>query len=337
MRFLRTFFCLFIFLFLSFAAVAISAQEKQIGNSVLLVLNKNEANLTILDAATMKVLGKVPVGDSPHEVVISADGKTAYVGNYGANTPGNSLSIIDLATRRETKRVDLGGFYRPHELADIDGKIYFTSETSRAVARYNPAIGKIDWVMGTGQSATHMLVVSADKKRLFTTNIASDSVTAINLGVPPSPANIANIAVGKQPEAIHISPDGRELWVGLNAEGAIDIVDTTTNKFKEKIKLGERPYRVKFTPDGNRVFATLPNTKEIIVIDAATRKEIKRIKLMSAPLGIVFSKDGKTAFVTAIEADCVLKIDTEKYEIIGRAETGKAPDGVAYWESKNNG
>ena len=326
MRFLRTFFFVFVFLIFSFSAVSVFAQES---NSILLVLNKNEANLAILDATTMKVLGKVPVGDSPHEVVIAADGKRAFVANYGAQTPGNSLSIIDVVGRKEIKRIDLGGFLRPHGIVEMDGNIYFTSETSRTIARYNPAKDKIDWVMGTGQSATHMLVISTDKKRLFTANIASDTVTAINLGVPPNAQNITQIAVGKQPEAIDISPDGKEVWVGLNAEGAVDIVDTTTNKFKEKIKLGERPYRVKFTPDGKQVIMTMPNTKELIVIDAASRKEIKRIKLESSPLGIVFSKDGKTAFVTAVQSDFVLKIDMEKAEVVGKTETGKVPDGVA--------
>lgn len=315
-------------LFTSFFAVSTYAQI----NPILVVLNKNDSNLAILDPATMKILDKVPVGDSPHEVVISADGRTAYVSNYGAQKPGNSLSIIDLATRKE-KRVDLGGFYRPHELAEIDGKLYFTSEMSRTVARYDPATDKIDWVMGTGQSATHMLVISADKKRMYTTNIASDSVTAINLGVAPSPANITQIAVGKQPEAIHISPDGTEVWIGLNVEKAIDVIDTATNKFKQKINLGERPYRVKFTPDGKRVFATIPSTKEIVIYDAATKQEIKRMKIESAPMGIAFSKDGKMAFVTAGQTDCVLKIDAEKYEITGRAETGTVPDGVAYFGS----
>lgn len=334
MQFLRAFFfAAFAVFILSFSSATVSAQEKPTGNSILVVLNKADSNLVILDAATMKILGKVAVGDSPHEVTISSDGKTAYVGNYGAQTPGNSLSIIDLTTRKETKRVDLGGFYRPHEIAEVDGKIYFTSETSRAIARYNPATDKIDWVMGTGQTATHMLVFSPDRKRIFTANIASDSVTAINLGVPPNAQNITQIPVGKQPEAIHISPDGKEVWVGLNAEGAIDIVDTATNKFKEKIKIGERPYRIKFTPDGKRVFATMPNTKEILVLDAATRKEIRRMKLESVPLGIVFSKDGKSAFVTVVEPDGVLKIDTEKFEITGNAETGNAPDGLAVYES----
>jgi YVTN family beta-propeller protein len=123
------FFYAFTFLVLSFSAASISAQEKT-NDSVLLVLNKNEANLAILDAATMKVLGKVPVGDSPHEVVISADGKRAYVANYGAQTPGNTLSIIDLTARKELKRVDLGGFLRPHGIVEMDGNIYFTSESS---------------------------------------------------------------------------------------------------------------------------------------------------------------------------------------------------------------
>jgi DNA-binding beta-propeller fold protein YncE len=328
MQFLRTFFCLCAFLFISVSTVSILAQDK---NPVLLVLNKNEANMAILDAATMKVLGKVPVGDSPHEVVISADGKRAYVANYGTQTPGSSLSIIDLTTRKELKRVDLGGFLRPHGIVEMDGNIYFTSESSRTVARYNPASDKIDWVMGTGQTATHMLVISNDKKRLFTANIASDTVTAINLGAPPAPQNITQIAVGKQPEAIDVSPDGKEVWVGLNAEGAIDIIDTVANKFKEKIKLGERPYRVEFTPDGKRVFATMPNTKEIVVLDAATRKEIKRMKLDGVPLGLVFSKDGKTAFVSVVQPDGVLKFDTEKFEVLGKAETGIAPDGLAIY------
>jgi YVTN family beta-propeller protein len=331
MLFTRTFLYALALSILSVSAFSISAQNK---NSILLVLNKNEANLAILDAATMKMLGKVPVGDSPHEVVISADGKRAYVANYGAQTPGSSISIIDLVARKEIKRIDTGGFLRPHGIVEMDGNIYFTSETSRAVARYNPAKDAIDWAMGTGQSATHMLVISTDKKRLFTANIASDTVTAINLGVPPNAQNITQIAVGKQPEAIDVSPDGKEVWVGLNAEGAIDIVDTAANKFKEKIKLGERPYRVEFTPDGKRVFATLPNTKEIVVLDAATRKEIKRMKLESAPLGLVFSADGKTAFASVAQADGVLKIDAEKFEILGRAETGNAPDGLA-WATVN--
>jgi YVTN family beta-propeller protein len=302
----------------------------QTSKPVLVALNKAEASLTIIDPKDMKVLGKVPTGDAPHEVVLSADGRTAYVANYGANTPGSSLSVIDIETKKELRRVDLAPLLRPHGLVEAGGKIYFTSETNRLIGRYDPATNRVDWLMGTGQNATHMIVVTPDQKRMFTANIGSDSVTAFEFqNVPPAPSRITHIAVGKQPEAIDASPDGREVWVGLNMEGAIDVIDTTAGKVSEKIRLGERPYRVKFSPDGKQVFATIPNTKEIIVIDSATKKEIRRIKLESVPLGIVFSKDGKTAFVSAVQNDFVLKIDLEKFETIGKAVTGQAPDGVA--------
>lgn len=318
-----------LFLIFSFIAQAHQVLGQNV-KPVLVVLNKNDATLAIINPLDMKIIGKVPTGDSPHEVVLSADGKTAFVANYGAQTPGSSLSVIDVEARKELRRVDLSPLLRPHGLQEIGGKIYFTAETNRAIARYDPTANRVDWLMGTGQNASHMIVGTLDQKRFFTANIASDSVTAFEFqNVPPAASKITHISVGKQPEAIDLSPDGKEVWVGLNAENAIDVIDTATNKFKEKIKLGERPYRVKFTSDGKFVVTTMPNTKELIVIDAVMRKEIKRIKLESAPLGIVFSKNGKLAFVTAVQNDFVLKVDLEKAATIGKVETGKVPDGMA--------
>lgn len=297
---------------------------------VLVALNKADATLAVIDPAKMSVLGKVPTGDGPHEVVLSADGKIAYVANYGAQTPGSSLSIIDLAAMKELRRVDLSPMLRPHGLQMIGGKIYFTAETNRMIARYDPAANKVDWMMGSGQNGTHMIAGSMDQKKFYTANIGSDSITAFEFqNVPPGPSRITHIPVGKQPEAIDLSPAGKEVWAGLNAEGMVEIVDTATNKSVAKINIGGRPYRVKFTPDGKSVICTMLPTKEILIIDAATRKETKRIKLESVPLGIVFSADGKTAFVSAGEPDAVLKINLDTGEVTGRVDTGKVPDGIA--------
>src|SRR6185503_7370429 len=299
-------------------------------SNILLVLNKAENNLAFVDADSMKAIGKVPVGDGPHEVVFSADGKTAFVANYGARTPGSSISVIDTASGKELRRFDVSPLMRPHGLLVIGGKLYFTAEVNRLIARYDPVANKIDWLMGTGQNGSHMVVGTADQKRFYTANIGSDSVTSFEFqNIPPAGSKVTQIAVGKQPEAIDLSPDGKEVWAGLNAEDAIAVVDTATNTFKEKIKVGGRPYRVKFTPDGKLVVNTMAATKELLVIDAATRKEVKRIKLESAPLGIVFSADGKTAFVSVGEADFILKINLERGEVLGKIDTGKAPDGIA--------
>jgi len=297
---------------------------------VLVALNKQDATLAIVDPAAMKVLAKVATGDSPHEVVLSADGKTAFVANYGAQTPGSSLSIIDVATAKEIRRVDLLPLLRPHGLQMIDGKLYFTAEVNRIIARYDPAANKVDWMMGSGQNATHMIAGSLDQKKFYTANIGSDSITAFEFqNVPPAPSKVTHIPVGKQPEAIDLSPDGKEVWTGLNVDGMVEVIDTAAYKSKEKINIGGRPYRVKFTPDGKFVVCTMIASKELLIIDAVTKKEAKRIKLESTPMGIVFSANGKTAFVTAGQPDVVLKIDLDKGEVTGRVETGKVPDGIA--------
>ncbi|HTH37265.1 MAG TPA: hypothetical protein VL572_04825 [Pyrinomonadaceae bacterium] len=298
---------------------------------VLVALNKADATLAIIDPSDMKITAKVPTGYSPHEVVLSADGKTAYVANYGDGpTPGNSISVIDIGTAKELRRVDVSPLIRPHGLHLIGGKLYFTAEANRMIARYDPAANKVDWMMGTGQNGSHMVVGTADQKKFYTANIGSDTVSAIQLPPFVQPQRpITHIPVGKQPEAIDLSPDGKEVWIGLNAEGMVEVVDVVGYKSVAKLNIGGRPYRVKFTPDGKSVVCTMIATKELLIIDAATRKETKRIKLESVPLGIVFSADGKTAFVTAGDPDIVLKVNMESGQVTGRVDTGKVPDGVA--------
>ena len=298
---------------------------------VLVALNKADATLAIIDPSDMKITAKVPTGYSPHEVVLSADGKTAYVANYGDGpTPGNSISVIDIGTAKELRRVDVSPLIRPHGLHLIGGKLYFTAEANRMIARYDPAANKVDWMMGTGQNGSHMVVGTADQKKFYTANIGSDTVSAIQLPPFVQPQRpITHIPVGKQPEAIDLSPDGKEVWIGLNAEGMVEVVDVVGYKSVAKLNIGGRPYRVKFTPDGKSVVCTMIATKELLIIDAATRKETKRIKLESVPLGIVFSADGKTAFVTAGDPDIVLKVNMESGQVTGRVDTGKVPDGIA--------
>ena len=295
----------------------------------LLVLNKADHTLSVIDPVAMKPVGTVAVGRGPHEVVVSPDGRTAYVANYGDQVPNNSISIVDIAGLKESKRVDLGGLLRPHGMVEFGGKIYFTSEASRTVARYDPVADKVDWIAGTGQSATHMLVLSPDGKKIYTANIASDTVTVITVG-PPTPAAIVQVAVGKQPEAIDISPDGREVWVGQNGDGRISVIDTESNFVKDSFRVGELPIRLKFTPDGKRVVVTDPKGGHVVIVDSATRSEVKRITMSGVPLGIQMAPDGKRAYIARAEAGTVEALDLGTLSIVASVPTGKGPDGLAY-------
>lgn len=296
----------------------------------LLVLNKFENTLAIVDPTTLQVTARIPVGVGPHEVAVTADGKTAVVGNYGAQTPGNSLSVIDLATQKETRRVDLGGFLRPHGIQEVKGKFFFTSELSRTVARFDPATGKLDWVMGHGQSIGHMLVVTPDAKQLYTANIMSNTATAIALGAAPLPHAITHIPVGPKPEAIDISPDGKEVWVGHNDDGGISIIDSATHKVVHTFQVGQMPIRIKFTPDGARALVSDPKAGEFLVVDARARTVLKRVPLDGAPVGILIQPDGQRAYVARMQAGTVAVFDLEKLEFVADFKPGEGPDGLAW-------
>jgi len=304
-----------------------SISSARIDQGALLVLNKSENTLAIIDPSTLKVVARVPTGEAPHEVTVSADGRLAFVSNYGTgDRPGNSLSVIDIAARKELKRVDLGALIRPHGITESNGKIFFTIEGSRAVARYDPVAGRVDWIMGTGQAGTHMVVASRASRKLFTANIGSNTVSAIEVGT----SKVTQIAVGKGPEGIAISPDDREVWVAHRQDGALSIIDTATDKVKETLKVGQSPIRVKFTPDGKRVLVSDPQSGDVIVFDAATRKEVKRIHVGGGPVGIVITPDGHRAFVARSQANKVSVINLDDLTVTGEFEPGLQPDGLAF-------
>jgi YVTN family beta-propeller protein len=317
-------------------AASVRSGAAHAAQSYLLVISKPGDSLLIIDPATLKTLGRVPTGEGPHEVIAATDGKTAFVANYGtAQKPGTSLSIIDLVGKKEIKRVELNELVRPHGLVEAGGAIYFTAEGAQSVARYNASAGRVDWQAKTGQKGTHMLAISPDRKRIYTANIGSDSVSVVELGggAGQAEARVTQIAVGKQPEGIALSPDGRELWIGHRIDGLVSVIDTATGKVTATLNVGEVPLRMTFTPDGKRILIMNPTGDGLHVFDRATRREVKRIEIKGAPVNAVCSPDGRRAYLTVIQASKVVVVDLEKLEIVGEETYENVSDGIA-WAGK---
>ena len=312
----------------AFAAVFARPAYGQ-SSPTLLVVNKIESTLAFVDPATGQVTGRVPTGDGPHEVV--TDGTRAYVTNYGAQTPGATLSVVDVAGRKEMRRVDLGPLQRPHGLVMAEGMVYFTAEINRVVARYDPAADRVDWVMGTGQTGTHMIAAHGGGATFFTTNIGSDSVSVLARGANPLAWTVSTIAVGKGPEAIDISPDGGEVWVAHSRDGGVSVVDAASRRVTRTLDLRtKRSNRLKFTPDGALVLITDLDGGELVVADARTRAEVKRIPLGRSPEGILVEPGGTRAYVAVTGDNVVAVVNLETLQVIGRIETGTGPDGMAW-------
>jgi YVTN family beta-propeller protein len=311
-----------------FAFALLNATAQSAGR--LLVLNKEDATLAIVEAASGKVLGTVPTGEGPHELVVSSDGKFAFASNYGTGpAPGHTISMIDIAAQKETRRIDVAPLSRPHGLAFAGGKVYFTAEASKKIARYDPAANKIDWEFETGQTTTHMLLPMKDPRTIFTSNIGSDSVSMVEQSSSGWTQTV--IPVGKGPEGIDVSPNGREIWSAHSRDGGVSVIDVGTKKVAHTIALGtKRSNRIKLTPDGKFALVSDLDAGDLVIVDAAARKEIKRIALGKMPEGILITPDGSQVFVAVNGDNNVAVIEPKSWTVSRRISAGKGPDGLAW-------
>jgi YVTN family beta-propeller protein len=333
----RRFAIVFFFLVASTAVFLNAAETPQ---TALLVLSKGQQALFIVDPATLTVVGQVPSGPDPHEVIASADGKTAYISNYGGGSY-NTITVVDLLNQKTLPIIDLGALRGPHGLEFVGGKLWFTAEGAKVAGSYDPSTNKIDWVIGTGQDRTHMIYVFPDLNRILTTNASSATVTFIEKDIgngqasgrgPATPTwRETQIPVGHGSEGFDVSPDGKEIWVANAQDGTISIIDVATKKVVQTLDANVRgANRLKFTPEGKLVLVSTLGAPDLVIFDAATRKEVKRVKIGRGAAGILMQPDGSRAFVACTPDDYVAVIDLKSLEMTGKVTAGKQPDGLAW-------
>ncbi len=335
----------------------------QTPSPALLVLEKSDNMMAIVDPASLQIVARVPAGPDPHEIVTSADGKLAYISNYGGNDSAlNTISVIDLVTRKALPAINLGALRSTHGLAFAGGKLYFTAETNKVIGRYDPATQSVDWVLGTGQDRTHMVLVSENLERIFTSNVSSgtisiiehNSVAAGGFGPPPgntfvtagapSPGalrktwRVTNVAAGRGTEGFDVSPDGKEIWAASAQDATVTIIDVTSKRVTQTLPIAVRgANRLKFTPDGTQVLISGLGGgagSNLVVLEAATRKEVKKFDLGGGAAGILMVPDGSRAYVAVSGKDKVAVVDLKSLEVSGYVSTGKQPDGLAWMQGK---
>jgi YVTN family beta-propeller protein len=345
--------CVVLLFAANFAAAQTAAPE-------LLVLEKADSALAIVDPGTLKIVARVPAGPDPHEIVASPDGKLAYISNYGGlDSTFNTITVIDLAAHKTLAPIQLGAMRSPHGLAFAGGKLYFTVETNKAFGRYDPATHAIDWVLGTGQDRTHMILVAENLDRIFTSNVNSGTISIIEqlaapmppgpspgapAGTAPTPSGpgggprktweITNVASGRGAEGFDLSPDGKEIWAANAQDSTVTVIDVASKKVTATFPVVVRGNRLKFVPDGKRALisggAPGGSGANFSVIDAATHKEIKTLTMGGGSGGILIVPDGSRAYVAVAAANKVVAVDLKKMEQVGEVATGKGPDGLAW-------
>ena len=315
--------------------------------ATLVVANKTDNTVDLLDAATGRSAVTLPTGHAPHEVAVSRDGSVAVISDYGhRDKPGTSLTVIDVPAGKVLHTVDLWRHTRPHGLCWISSEsLAVTTEGSSHVLVVDPRAGRIVREIETAQDISHMIVATRDGKRGFVANIGSGSVTVVDF---EAGRKIRDIATGDGAEGIAVSPDGTKVWVSNRSADTLSVIDTTTLEIEATLPCPGFPIRVAFTPDGKRALVSCARGGEVALFDVASRSELLRRKLDLAtapdasrrlfgdrfgespvPVGLVVAPDGKRGFVAATQADAVVVVDPAGLEVLDLYKAGREPDGMA--------
>lgn len=314
--------------------------------ATLIVLNKAEATVSLIDPDSGAIRATLPTAAGPHEVAVSADGRQALIANYGQREAGNSLTLIDIVEARVIRQIDLGDYRRPH------GIVWPKPELALVTAEANQALLKLALpeatltAIATEQEVSHMLALRPDGRRAFVANIGSGSVSVIDL---QHNRLLRSIGTGAGAEGIAVSPDGAEVWVSNRAANSLSVLDAETLALRATIACGDFPIRLQFTPDGSRVLVSNAKSAELAVFDAKARREIARLRFPDAaaddqdgrlfgqgfasgsvPIGILVEPNGRRAFVAHAHADKVSVIDLRQLAVVGELRAGKEPDGLGW-------
>ena len=325
----------------AFLAVAPATAE------TLLVVRKTDNALDLVDPGSGLRLASVTLGHAPHEVSVSPDGRRAAVTNYGTREqPGSTLSIVDLVTPREIRRIDLAPHTRPHGVHwYADTRIAVTAEGSRSLLVVDPDGGSVVTAIETAQDVTHMVAVTADGARAYATNIGSGTTTALDL---LAGRKLADVVTGKGSEALALTPDGRGLWVAARAAGVVVVVDTTSLEVVASIPVEGTPIRLAFTPDGRTALVTCAAAGRLVAIDVASRtvrggvtvdvplapgaasRPFAQLAPGSVlPIGLQVGAAGRMSYVAATMGDAVVQYETATLEPVRTITVGGEPDGLA--------
>ena len=300
---------------------------------LLVIANQKEHTVLLVDPDERKELAKVVVGVNGHEVMVSKDGKFAYVpiyGNSGVGRPGtdgSTIDVVDLQARKLVATIDLGKPLRPHRAEwGPDGMLYVTAELGNAVDVLDPSTRKIVAEIPTGQKESHMLVISPDGRRAYTANVGAGSVSVLDV---VKRSLITTIPVAKIVQRISISPVGK--WVYTHDQDAprIAVIDTATNKIANWIAVPTSVYASEPTADG-RWLVTLDRSSHAYVIDLQSMTVAHALKISDGASEVLIRPGGEVAYLSGTGAGKIDVLDLHTWELQKPIELTAGVDGMSW-------
>jgi DNA-binding beta-propeller fold protein YncE len=303
---------------------------------LLLVANKGEHTLGIIDPVEGRQIATVEEGGiTGHEVVASPDGRLAYVpiyGNSGVGMPGTdgrTVAVIDIASRRLVNTIDLGKAMRPHcaVIGPQNGLLYITTELGDSVTIIDPESLRILGSVPTGQPESHMLAITRDGKRGYTSNVGVGTISVLDL---EARRYIEVIHVSRHAQRIALSIDDRWVFTADQTQPQLAVIDTSTNEVTKWIPLEGHAYGTAPTLDGKWLLVTLPELGKVAVVDLSSMSVVRSVIVPKAPQEILVRPDNQVAYVSCDASRKVAAINLQTWNVDQLIAAGRAADGLAW-------
>ena len=238
---------------------------------------------------------------------------------------GNAVEIVDLANKKILHTIPVAGAPAGIALSPDRTRAYVTRPEGHGVTVIDLAHEKVlselglpGGPLGVGVNPRTGEVYVADwfAERVFVLRPTPDGV-----------ALEAEIATGKSPSGIAVTPDGATLLVANRESDSVSVIDVATRKETRRIAVGTHPFGLTLSPDGTRAYTANVLSDDVSAIDIAAGRETGRVKTGQRPYVIAFA--GGRGFVTDQYSNTVTAFDPATMQTLGAIDVGDHPEGIA--------
>jgi PQQ-dependent catabolism-associated beta-propeller protein len=191
------------------------------------------------------------------------------------------------------------------------GTAYVTSEKDNALTLIDLTTLAVKGTIPTCKRARHIQLTP--ERQIMVACTDSNQADLID---PASGKSLRRIALGDEPEAFDLSPDGKVIYVSNEDAGEASFIDTASGKKLRAVKVGGEPEGVKVSADGKTLYVTSEVASLVHVIDTASGKVIKNVRAGKRPRRMAITPDGKELWVTNELDASVSIISTATHEVI---------------------
>jgi YVTN family beta-propeller protein len=299
-----------------------------------------QGSISVIDTVKNTVAATINVHRTPVSIEIDPAGKLAYVANSGSNT----ISVLDLQTRRETGFIGTGEEPVSARLAPNGKTLVVANRHGNSVSLIDPATRTVR-AFFEGCPGASDAVILPDSSKTFVACSAGHQVISIALAhaedKSPALKSEATAAkpdrlealldVGKAPLQLALKPNGGELFTLNSLSDSISEVVTDKNDVGGAYMIGSNPVRGLVSNDNSMLYVSNFSSQYVTLYAVDDGRRVGSIHVGDGPSALAFSAYGNLLFVVDTRSSdvAVVRVHTTQPSLFTLLSTGRNPNAIA--------